>query len=163
MPITIMCAPLREIEMEDLSAQSSESSGQSMPKTPPTPLVLSPASPQDRSTFLQTPVEVSFSSPNEISASGQLMDRSYTGSWPTQTICRPYRAVQRHAKNFGLSSTTIPIQLSGETCSWTDTMSLEQLEHWWSQEKWIGKGKYRIESLSFGYSGNGMKRNMISW
>jgi len=57
MPITIMCAPLREIEMEDVSNPSSVE--ESVLKTPPAPLVLSPASPQDGSKFLQSPVEVS--------------------------------------------------------------------------------------------------------
>ena len=59
MPITLMCTPSRDIEMEDVSPASSDISGQSVPKTPPAPLVLSPASPQDGSKFLQTPVEVS--------------------------------------------------------------------------------------------------------
>ena len=42
-------------------------------------------------------------------------------------------------------------------------MNPELLEQWWNLEKWIGRGKYKIVSLYFGYSGIGMRESMSTW
>lgn len=59
MPLTIMCASLREVEMEDVSGMMSDSVSMSSNGTsPPSSLLLSPASPQDQSPLLSFPAEV---------------------------------------------------------------------------------------------------------
>jgi hypothetical protein len=42
-------------------------------------------------------------------------------------------------------------------------MSLDLLEQGWYREKWIGKVKYRIESLYYVYSAIGIGSNTINW
>jgi hypothetical protein len=42
-------------------------------------------------------------------------------------------------------------------------MNPELLGRWWNLEKWTGKGKYKIESLYYGYSGIGTRASMNIW
>jgi hypothetical protein len=42
-------------------------------------------------------------------------------------------------------------------------MNPELLERRWILEKWIGRAKYKIESLYFGYSGIGTRESMSTW
>jgi hypothetical protein len=42
-------------------------------------------------------------------------------------------------------------------------MNLELLGRWWNLDKWIGRGKYKIVSLYFGYSGIGTRESMSTW
>lgn len=60
MPITIMCTALRDVEMEAVSPLASDEASMSSTggSSPPTSLLLSPASPQDQSCLLRSPPEV---------------------------------------------------------------------------------------------------------
>lgn len=61
MPISIMCTSLREVEMEDVSNMMSDRASISSNGTsPPSSLLLSPASPQDQSPLLSFPAEVRY-------------------------------------------------------------------------------------------------------